>query len=261
MKRLSFLRLLAGCALALLASFAVARADSYGYTKPFSETHPFAADGEVVLANVNGAVTIRTWDRPEIRVEGEKRAKTQEELDLIELTIKATSAKLDVKTVLPQRPNVGWFGDRSLRGAVNLTLTVPATARLRDIGATNGSITISDVRSAVNARLVNGKIVASGLGADTSLETVNGSIRAEFATLAPGQKISVRTVNGSTTVTLPREASLTLSARTVNGSVDCEFPLTIKGTIKRNRVSGTIGSGAASLESETVNGSLRVKSL
>jgi hypothetical protein len=246
--------------LSALASLAAARADEYDFAQTFSETHPLAASGEVTLSNVNGTVTIRTWDRNEVRIQSEKRAKTREELDLIELVIDAQPSRLAIKAILPKRPG-GWFGGSNVRGAVTFTLTVPATARLRDIGTTNGAIDIADVRGSVNAHSVNGRITARGLAGDTTLETVNGAIAADFAPLVAGQKISTRTVNGSSTVSLPKAASFSFRANTVNGSIDCAFPLTIEGSVKRNRVHGTVGSGAASFEAETVNGSIRVKQL
>ena len=41
-------------------------------------------DGTLVISNTNGSVKIQTWDRNEIRITGEKRAKTAEELALHE---------------------------------------------------------------------------------------------------------------------------------------------------------------------------------
>ena len=249
--------------LAALALFAVSplRADSYSHKEAFDETHPFHADGEVLVSNVNGAVTIRTWDRNEVRVEAEKRAKSEEELDLIDLGIDASPSRLAIKVKLPRRSTNWLFNGGSIRANVKLTLTVPATARLRDIGTTNGSIRIADVRGTVRAHSVNGQIEARGLGGDASLKTVNGTIRADFATLAAGQHISADTVNGSAMIALPKDASLALQARCVNGSIDCDFPITLKGSASRRKLAGTIGDGAASLDAETVNGSIRIRRL
>src|SRR5476651_2134562 len=96
------LRPLLLAALGLLAA-GLARADSYSFTERFSETHPFAAAGEITLGNTNGAVVIRTWDRAEVRIEGEKRAATDEELKRIGLVIDASAASLAIKTDFPRR--------------------------------------------------------------------------------------------------------------------------------------------------------------
>jgi DUF4097 and DUF4098 domain-containing protein YvlB len=250
------LPLLAG--LALLATASLARAD-YDFKQAFSETHPFNANGEVTLANTNGAVTVVTWDRAEVKIEGEKRAKTEEELKLIGLSIDATPGALEVKTNFPKRDS--WFWGNTIRAEVQITLTVPATARLKRIDTVNGHLTIEGVRGAVTAHTVNGGLTAKGLGADTTLETVNGSIRADFAAITRDQKISARTVNGSTTLSFPSDTSLAVRARTVNGSISCEFPIRLDGGKSRHSLTGTIGDGAASLKTETVNGSIRVTQL
>ena len=93
-------------AAALFVTASLARAD-YSYKEPFSETHPFNARGEVTLSNVNGSVVIRTWERADVKIEGEKSAKTEEELKLIGLAIDAQSDALTVKTEFPKRPG-GW---------------------------------------------------------------------------------------------------------------------------------------------------------
>ena len=82
------LHLLAYLALGL-ASVGLARAD-YSFTEPFSKSNPFHANGEISLENINGNVEIRTWGKNEILIEGEKSAKTDEELKLIDLTIAPT---------------------------------------------------------------------------------------------------------------------------------------------------------------------------
>jgi DUF4097 and DUF4098 domain-containing protein YvlB len=246
----------------VVAAFALtARAENYSHTESLDQTHSFEANGEVTLSNVNGAVIIRTWDRNEVRIEAEKRAKTEEELGLIDLQIDPSPSRLAIKVKLPRRTS-GWFSNGgSIRASVALTLTVPATARLRDIETVNGRITITDVRGPVHARSVNGQIEARGLGGDTSLETVNGTIRAELSATTSDQRISTETVNGSATISLPHDASLLVSARCVNGSIDCDFPITLKGSVNRRQLRGTIGGGAASLDAETVNGSIRIRKI
>ncbi len=245
-------------ALGLLAAGPLARAE-YSFKESFSETHPFNSTGEITLANANGAVVIQTWDRAEVKIEGEKRAKTEEELKLVGLAIDAAPDALSVKTNLPKHG--GWLWGETIRAEVQLKLTVPATARLRRIEAVNGSVTIEGVRGPVTARSVNGGITAKGLGADTSIETVNGSIRADFAALARDQQITAKTVNGSTTLRFPHDASLALRARTVNGSISCDLPIQLDGSKSRHALTGTIGDGAASLRTETVNGSIHVTQL
>lgn len=244
-------------AVALSIALPAGRAESFAFTEKFDRSHPFRADGEITLSNINGAVTIRTWDRNEVRIEGEKRAATEEELALIAVNLDLTETRLNLKTAFPKRR--GLF--KAVRGEVIVTLTVPAAARLRDIGTTNGSIALEGTRGPVRAHSVNGRLSATGLAGDASLETVNGALQAAFASVSREQKISVRTVNGPVTIAFPKDPSLHIRARSVNGSIECEFPLPIEGKKGRHGLSGTLGQGGADVEAETVNGSIRVKQL
>ena len=100
------LRLLAFLASALFAS-ALARAENYPCSESFSQTVPFNPNGEITLQNVNGAIEIRTWDKNEVRIEGEKNAKTDEELKLIALSIDTSPSLVAIQARLPRRPGPG----------------------------------------------------------------------------------------------------------------------------------------------------------
>ncbi len=248
------LQLPALLALGLLV-IAPARADSYPHKEPFSRTAPFSATGEVSLQNVNGDIVIETWDRNEILIEGEKSARTEEELNAIELTIDLSDSRADIKVRLPKRSG-GWFGNNSIRGAVRFRLKVPATATLDEIKTVNSSIKIDGVRGPVTAESVNGRIRAHDLAGSTRLRTVNGQVEASFTTIAAQQELSFNTVNGSIHVDLPADAGLQLSGSVVNGHIDCDFPIQVQGRLGGKRLSGTIGDGRATLRAESVNGSI-----
>lgn len=239
-----------------LALVAIARADEYSFKEPFTRTAPFNAGGELTLSNVNGNVTIKTWDKNEILVEGEKSARTDEELKLIELTIDLSPAHAEIKAHLTKRPG-HW--NNTIRAAVRFTITVPVTAVLERIETVNSNIKIESVRGAVHAQTVNGGITATGLAADARLRSVNGRIHVDFAAVATGKKISLNTVNGGIVATLPKDAGVTLHTSVVNGSVDCAFPIQL-GHRHRHSLSGTIGDGRAELSAQSVNGSIHIES-
>jgi DUF4097 and DUF4098 domain-containing protein YvlB len=251
------LHLVATAALALVAA-TLARADSYSFKEPFSQTAPFNATGSLSLANVNGNVEIRTWDKNQILVEGEKSAKTDEELKQIELTIDLTDTHAGIKVHLPKRSGWWVFGD-TIRASVRFTITVPATASIEQLQTVNSALKIEGLRGSIDAKSVNGAMHAIGLGGDVRLTTVNGAIDADFAVIAPQQKLSFNTVNGSITVGLPKDAGATLHGSVVNGRVSCDFPITLGDGGHGRTLSGTVGDGRASLRAETVNGSIAIK--
>ena len=252
------LRLAVTAALVLVAA-TLARADAYSFKEPFSQTAPFAATGSLSLENVNGNVEIRTWDKNQILIEGEKSAKTDEELKQIELTIDLTDTHARIKAHLPKRSGGWWFFGNTIRASVRFTITVPATASIERLQTVNSGVTIAGLRGSVEAELVNGKIHATGLSGDVRLTTVNGAIDASFAAIAPQQKLSFNTVNGSITVGLPKDAGVKLQGSVVNGRINCDFPLELGQHASGRNLSGTIGDGRATLRAETVNGSIAIQ--
>jgi DUF4097 and DUF4098 domain-containing protein YvlB len=249
-------------ALSVLSFFAAAfvRADEYSFKEAFNRSGAFNSTGAITLENVNGNIEIRTWDKNEILIEGEKSAKTEEELKLIELTIDLSDSRAGITVHLPKRPT-GFFSSGNIRAAVRFKLTVPANAVLEKISSVNSSVTLEGLRGSVNASSVNGGVFASGLGGSAKLGTVNGGIKAEFNTVAAQQKLSFSTVNGRVLVRLPKDAGFELHGSTVNGHVSCDFPLTLGKTASGRNVSGTIGDGRAFLNAGTVNGSIQIESL
>lgn len=240
-------------AVASLFAGAFLRADTYPFKETFSRSGPFSATGVVSLRNVNGEIVVETWDKNEISIEGEKSARTEEELKAIELTIDLSSTRADIKVHLPKHPN-SW--NNNVRAAVRFKLKVPATVALDEIKVVNASVKIEDVRGSVAVESVNGQIRARDLGSDARLRTVNGQVRASFVSLAADQQLSFRTVNGSVRVALPDDAGFQLKSSVVNGHVDCDFPLQIKGCVTGKRISGTAGDGRASIDASSVNGSI-----
>jgi DUF4097 and DUF4098 domain-containing protein YvlB len=241
-----------------LGAVVLARADDYSFKEPFTRTGAFSATGSVTLENVNGNVEIRTWDKNEILIEGEKSAQTEEELKAIDLTMDVSESRAAIKVRLPKRSG-SWFFGNTIRASVRFTLTVPTAAALDRIATVNSSVSVDGARGKAQVETVNGSIHAADLGGSARLRTVNGQINATFTSIVAGQEFSMETVNGSVTVVLPKDAGVALRTSVVNGHVDCDFPLTLTKSSGRRNLSGTIGDGRASLKAETVNGSIHIE--
>src|SRR5579884_2274325 len=132
---------------ALLCAGLVRAAD---VTESFSETHPLEGNAAVRVSNVNGSITISTWDRPEAAIEGEKRAESAEDLAKIVVEIRAEPRSLVVRATFPDE-ETGWWGRlRRLwhhgNESVSFVLHVPASARLESIADVNGAVTITGAR-------------------------------------------------------------------------------------------------------------------
>jgi hypothetical protein len=241
-----------------IAVTAVAHADNYGHTKSFNLSNAFEAGGTLSIENTNGAINIRTWDRNEILIEGTKRARTEEELELIELKTHLTDSRAEIRVHFGKRPNSGWFGSNQARGRVDMTVTVPVTAVLQEVKTVNGTVSIDGIHGNVTASSVNGSIDATGLGGDARIKTVNGQVKVSFGEIAAGTDLDFETVNGSITVRLPADTGVAVDGSVVNGSIESDLPLTVQGRIDRKHIKGSIGDGRASLSVRAVNGSIKL---
>lgn len=254
------LRLLTLLALGGATLISAAHAGSYSFKEAFSRTGAFSPGGALTLENVNGDVTVRTWDKSEILIEGEKSAKTAEELAAVELKIDLTSDRATVKVKLPKR--AGWFS-QNVRAAVTFVITLPRGATIEKLDTVNASVRIEGLEGAVRAETVNGGITVTDLGGDIHLETVNGGIHIRTTRpVATGRRIHAETVNGGIHVALPPGFGADLKAEVVNGHINCDFPLTLHhGGLRKHHLDATIGGGGAEISLETVNGGIDIQSI
>ncbi len=233
----------------LLASLAAAKV-----TEKFAENYPLDANGSIHLENVNGSVEIIAWDRNEVALEAEKSARDQEGLGRMHLKIESSPRRLVVNTEYEKK----WKFWENMNAQVHYKLMVPAGASLDGIEVVNSGITITGVKGSVHLEAVNGGIEATDLAGPGKIETVNGSVRVSYSALPSAGGISLETVNGPCTLTLPSNAAFDLDTDTVNGRISCDFPLTLESSGKRE-LRGAVNGGGARVNLESVNGSLSVK--
>jgi len=241
-----------------LFAFAGLLADG-AVTETIEATHPVSAEASFSLDNINGSVSIDTWDRSEIRVIAVKKAKSQEDLDAIDVEIQATDDHVGVKTKY-NRKEGSFFGKWTTSGDVTYTVTLPMDASLRHVKTVNGSVKVAGVGGRVDVSTVNGSIDTTGLRSDAKIETVNGSVKARFTSVSADQSIHIGSVNGRTEIILPENASCGIKARTVNGGIRTDFALDVDKPKfgVGSRLNGQLGEGDASVDISTVNGGIRV---
>lgn len=224
-------------------------------TETFKQTYPLAADGVIQLDNVNGSIKIVAWDKAEVSLEAERSGKTDDDLKRITLEIDPQPAKLTIKTKYEKKDSP--WGDFP-RGGVDYVLMVPANARLQKIGSVNSNITVTGVKGEMTLKTVNGRIKAEDIAAVGKFETVNGGINVKYGALPATGKIELESVNGSTTLVVPKDAEFDLKAGNVNGGVSCSLPITLSKS-GRHSLRGRVGAGGPEVELESVNGSLSVE--
>jgi DUF4097 and DUF4098 domain-containing protein YvlB len=265
-----------------------------GQTVEMDRTVDVQPGTRLQLDNQFGNVTIRTWDRNAVRVQGSHPVGTTVEVDpgggllqidadrpgnhgnpiVYTLTIPAdmpvevdvvqgdidvagTRAEMNVQSVHGSVTVVGGTDVQaeSVQGKVTVT---GARGRVH-AGSVNQGIDLTDIRGDVQAEAVNGRIRMQGIEAGrVTAETVNGSVSYEGSIRNDGW-YRFSTHNGSIDLTIPANAGATFTASTFNGTLHTAFPVTLHEAKEGKEFTFTLGSGGARIELESFNGTMSIR--
>jgi DUF4097 and DUF4098 domain-containing protein YvlB len=214
----------------------------------FERVIPFSAGGSFEIENSNGSIHIKTWSEDTIRVEAEKQARSEEDLDDIEIVIDSSGDSVSIETIHHRRRD---------GGKVSYVISMPAEADV-SVSTANGSVTVEGIHGRVDARSTNGTLRLENIVGEVKAKTTNGSIRTSYDRATDGDH-TFKTVNGSVRVYLPSDAGGEFDANTLNGSIKVDFATKIEHASRRH-MRGSFGNGGSSFEIETVNGSVKILS-
>lgn len=230
-------------------------------TEKFEQTYPLSPNGRVSVSNVNGSITVEAWDRSEVKLQYTKTADTKERLSDVEIRIDSRADLFVVKTDhgdwSTKQGAEGWKHGGNL--TVEFRLMVPRGAVLSDVETVNGSVTVSNFTNVTRVSAVNGSVNATNIRGTAKLCTVNGEVVADFDRLEPGSKITLETVNGRVSLTIPSDANATLRADSLNGNITNDFGLPVrKGKYIGRDLYGKVGTGDVQIKLNSVNGPLAI---
>ena len=217
------------------------------------------------VSNVNGPVTVTSWDRPQIRLVAEKRVRARSDsaataaLQELKIVIEHRNGTLNIYTRHPRRDSNGlidWLTGNHADASVTYELTVPRNLDV-DLETVNGPVRVTGVNGRLRLETVNGRINIDQSAGAIEASTVNGSIEAEL-TRVNAQQMSFGTVNGGVTIALPSSVQADVDVRTVNGSINSQLPITMSASSKRH-LRGQINGGGPSLEVRTTNGGVTIR--
>jgi len=239
-------------------------------------TIPFSGVDSVIVKNINGHMSISTWDREELSVKAIKKVKFSNALKgreyAKEVTVKIETVgrQIEIVTQHPQGspPN-------SIKGvSVEYTIKMPPKSDL-DASNVNGSISVTGLNGAVKATTSNGSVMLDAIHGNALAKSANGSITAKLSRLEEGSEfetvngsievsasdahfvpIHAETVNGSISLAIPSTFAADLDAHVISGSITCNFPITIRGKLDRRSLRGTINGGGAEIILKTVHGNI-----
>lgn len=275
---------------ALAALSLISLAGAAQVHEDFHSTYPLSQGGKISIENRNGPIEISSWNSNSVEITGAKFAKTQEDLNRIQIEIHATADAISIRTVIPR--------DSHINGGARYVLHVPKQVNLDDIASSNGGIRIGQTTGMLNARTSNGPIdvdVHEGnIKADTSngrihVELSAGSLRANTSNAPiearlhnpdPSATVAAATSNGPIALTLdtttlpavqastsnapielhiPANAGATIHAATSNGGIYSDFSVTSNTAAHRAMLfDGQIGNGGPALNLTTSNGQIRI---
>jgi len=263
----------------------------------------FAADttvpvtkGQRLDLNIHaGSVTVRTWNRDAVRVEGEPEERDQVRVraratsievettakygppgsaDLVitmpagmpidvsgvelDVTIQGCRCAMHVETVQGDVNVTGGEGTISLQSVEGSVKLTGATGTV-DANSVNDDVSIRDVTGDVAAETVNGDITLSGLrGGNASATTVNGDVSFD-GEVRKGGTYSLTSHEGDVDFSLPSNVGATVRVNTFNGSFESDYAVTLQGhTGRSQRLTFSLGGGGASIALESFNGDIRL---
>jgi hypothetical protein len=153
--------------------------------------------------------------------------------------------------------------DRPHVTSVDVRGEVPAGVALRVV-LTNGSITITDVTGPIVVENQNGHVRLVRAGSDVEVETRNGTVEATFARVPADATIRLLTINGDVVIELPAGTDAGIRASTAAGPIHAEgldfTQRRLEPTAAGNRFTGRLGRGGASIQLETQNGGVHMRS-
>ena len=209
-------------------------------------------------ARGNGGVSVRGWDRPDVHVRARVvvYADSDAEAKQIASEIRLVTTGGRIRAEGPSRERRLW---RDRGWSVSFELEVPRSAELT-VGATNGGVSVRDVRGRMDLRTVNGGLSLEDVSGDIRGETTNGGVDIRMTgDKWEGPALDVRTVNGGISLALPSNLSAELDARAVNGGIQVDYPVTVSGLISNRReLRGTIGSGGPRIRASATNGGITI---
>ncbi len=160
------------------------------------------------------------------------------------------SPRAEIHVIVPKNSTIK---ARTSNGSVEVTGVVGSGV----LETSNGKIVVSGVQGQFDADTSNGRITLSEVDGQFRVHTTNGPINFS-GTLAAGSDNSFTTSNGSIEVTFIGEPDVEVDARTSNGSAASDRPI-LATTTEKNRLIGKYGTGSASLELRTSNGSIHIR--
>jgi hypothetical protein len=183
--------------------------DVQGYTEREEKRFPAEKTVELHLYTFDGAVEVRSWSRPEVAIEVEKRGQDKEAVGRIQVRADRTGDRIQLEARHPDRSGV--FIGIGQSPSARLVASVPRYTNLV-VRSGDGSILVERVDGRIELRTDDGTIRAVSVSGDLLAESGDGGITLEDVR----GRIDARTDDGALRLT---GTPSVLRARSGDGSV------------------------------------------
>lgn len=246
-------QVLTGCAVGASAGLAGCMSSELTATAPV--TDELAVDGITALSVdvTNGDVTVEDEQRQSVKVDGQKRAASEEDLADVSLETRREGNTL---VLAADHGDDGWLPSFGTNGEINLDLTVPESLSLVEGGTTNGDVEADGLDASLDLDTTNGDIDVRDHRRAATAVTTNGEVSLQ---LAESADVTAESTNGDVEVVVPESMAARFSLKTTNGDVSVEgiAGLSVSDTDSLETV---VGDGTHQVRCDTTNGDITVRS-
>lgn len=234
----------------LLAALACTTAVAADNTmKPYSKQVPVGAQDRVTITNVAGSVTITTWDRKEVDIQGELASG----IEGVEVNQSDGGVEIRVQVNEDLWKKNSWRDDSWERSKANLRVRVPATVQL-EANTVSASLNVNGMRGKSRLKTVSGDLRSDVVGTDLEARSVSGdveltgnggksrlranSVSGEVVLTNVGGEIEAKSVSGDVEILL--QAAEDVRSTSVSGDVEIRGSLASQGELEAQAVSGRV---------------------
>jgi DUF4097 and DUF4098 domain-containing protein YvlB len=146
------------------------------------------------LTTFDGAIEIRSWDKPDVLVEIEKRGPTRESVDALVVVSDQSGSRITVEVKRPKTESFRTFGLNQSSSAKLVVMVPRETNVVAQSG--DGSIRVERITGTIELRTGDGSIRASQVDGVITLNTGDGSVHVDGGS----GRIDVDTGDGSVDV-------------------------------------------------------------
>lgn len=213
---------------------------------------------DLEAGNINGFITVKEGDGDSYAFNVNARG-TEKDFERYKVEFTQTDSNgvkalhIEVKdTREPRTINTKYVSD--------ITITVPKN-RMYNLSAVsvNGDVDVGRLNCTdIMVATVNGAVASKAAAGNSTYVSVNGNI--DIRTDAMKGGMSINTVNGAVTVTIPKDAPLSLNAHLVNGAITEDLPLIVTEKSRLGLVGKTANyTEGIYIETSIVNGDIDIR--